>query len=154
MEPRAPRLGPGCAGLALADLEQAIARGSAASREVADDYVEKGRLLLADQCYAQALVACDAARRINPSHAEMHRVRASALFEVGCFDEAIAACNDSLRAGGRSAELLGLRGLAKARHNDFAGAIDDYTGALAAQPASARLHAQRGWAYLFSGRPS
>ncbi len=138
---------------ALADLDLAIARGSPGGRDLALDYAEKGRLLLGLERYAEALDACEAARRINPDNAEVHRLRAATLLELGRFDEAIAACTAALRAGRQSAELLGLRGLARAKYNDFAGAIDDYTRALAAQPSNSLVHARRGWAYLVSGAP-
>ena len=137
--------------LALADLDRAIRSGAPASRELAKDHAEKGRVLVLDKQFRQALDACDAALAIDPTDAESHRWRALALLELKRHQDAIEACDAYLRAGRPSADLLGLRGLAKARRNDFAGAIDDYTLALSLQPGSPLLHGRRGWAYLVSG---
>ena len=139
--------------LALADLDQAIRLGVPNSRELAKDLAEKGRVLLLDKQFQQALDACDAALRIDPKDAEVHRYRVGALLELKRDQDAIDACDAALRTGLRSADLLGLRGLAKARRNDFAAAIDDYTLALALEPSAPVLHGRRGWAYLVSGAP-
>jgi serine/threonine protein kinase/tetratricopeptide (TPR) repeat protein len=137
--------------LALADLDRAIRLGAADRRELAKDHAERGRVLLLDKQFRQALDACDAALRIDPAVALSHRWRALALLELKRNQDAIAACDAYLRAGHTSADLLGLRGLAKARRNDCAGAIEDYTLALALQPGAPLLHSRRGWAYLVSG---
>ena len=148
-----PRRDAGRARLALADLDQAIRLGVPNSRELAKDLAEKGRVLLLDKQFQQALDACDAAARIDPKDAEVHRYRVGALLELKRDQDAIEACDAYLRTGRSSADLLGLRGLAKARRNDFAGAIDDYTLALALEPSAPVLRARRGWAYLVSGAP-
>ena len=144
---------PAVRALALADLDQAIRLGVPKSRELAKDLAEKGRVLLLDKQYLQALDACDAAVRIDPKDPEVHRYRVGAFLELAREQDAIEACDAYLRTGARSADLLGLRGLARARRNDFAAAIDDYTLALALEPSSPVLRARRGWAYLVSGAP-
>jgi len=140
-------------GLAVADLDLAIRLGVPNSRELARDHAERGRVLLEDKQYEQALDACEKALRIDPNDALSHRWRALALLELKRDQDAIDACDAVLRAGRSSADLLGLRGLAKARRNDFAGAIEDYTLALSLQPRAAAVHGRRGWAYLVSGAP-
>ena len=148
-----PDVTPAVRALVLADLDRAIQLGAPNSRELAKDLAEKGRVLLLDKQYQQALDACDAAVRIDPKDAEVHRCRVGALLELGRDQDAIDACDAYLRTGGSSADLLGLRGLARARRNDFAAAIDDYTLALALEPSAPVLHERRGWAYLVSGAP-
>ena len=148
-----PHVPPAVRALALADLDQAVRLGVPNSRDLAKDLAEKGRLLLLDKQFQQALDACDAAVRIDPKDAEVHRYRVGALLELNRDQDAIDACDAYLRMGLPSADLLGLRGLARARRNDFAAAIDDYTLALAQAPSTRGLHARRGWAYLVSGAP-
>jgi eukaryotic-like serine/threonine-protein kinase len=139
--------------VALADLEEAIRLGVPNSRELAKDHAERGRVLLMDKQYQQALDACDKAQRIDPKDDKVHLYRVGALLELKRYQEAIDACDLYLRTGRSSADLLGLRGLAKARRNDFAAAIEDYTLVLALQPSAPVPRARRGWAYLVSGAP-
>ena len=139
--------------VALADLEEAIRLGAPNSRELAKDHAERGRVLLMDKQYQQALDACDKAQRIDPKDDKVHLYRVGALLELKRYQEAIDACDLYLRTGRSSADLLGLRGLAKARRNDFAAAIEDYTLVLALQPSAPVPRARRGWAYLVSGAP-
>jgi eukaryotic-like serine/threonine-protein kinase len=148
-----PQVTPAARALALSDLNRAIQLGVPNSHELAKDQAERGRLLLIERQFQQALDACDAALRIDPDDAEVHRYRVGALLELKRDKEAIDACDAALRTGVPSAELLGLRGLARARRNDFASAIDDYTLALSLQPSSAVLHGRRGWAYVVAGAP-
>jgi tetratricopeptide (TPR) repeat protein len=148
-----PHVTPAERALALADLDQAIGLGVPKSRELAKDLAERGRVLLLDRQYQQALDACDAALRIDPEDADAHRSRVGALLELGRDQDATLACDAYLRTGVKSADLLGLRGLAKTRRNDFAAAIEDYTLALALEPSSPVLRGRRGWAYLVSGAP-
>jgi serine/threonine protein kinase/tetratricopeptide (TPR) repeat protein len=138
---------------ALADLDRAITLGVSNSPEQAKDLAEKGRVLLLDKRFAEALDACDRALKIDPKVAEVDRYRVGALLELKRDQEAIDACDAYLRKGHASAELVGLRGLAKARRNQFAAAIDDYTLSLALEPSVAVCHARRGWAYLVAGAP-
>jgi tetratricopeptide (TPR) repeat protein len=148
-----PDATPAARAEALADLDRAIRFGAPNSADLAKDHAERGRVLLLDRQFQRALDACDAALRIDPKDAGVHRWRVGALLELKREREAIDACDAYLRAGRGSADLFGLRGLAKARRNDFAGAIDDYTLALGLQANAPVLHARRGWAYLVSGAP-
>jgi eukaryotic-like serine/threonine-protein kinase len=148
-----PQVTPAVRAVALSDLVRAIQLGMPNSHELAKDHAERGRLLLLDRQFQQALDACDAALRIDPKDAEVHRYRVGALLELKRDQEAIDACDAALGTGVPPADLLGLRGLARARRNDLPAAIDDYTLALSLQPSSAVLHGRRGWAYVVSGAP-
>ena len=85
--------------LALADLDRAIQLGVPNSREQAKDFAEKGRVLLLDKQFQQALDACDAALRIDPKDGEVHRYRVGALLELKRDHDAIVACDAALRTG-------------------------------------------------------
>jgi len=139
---------------ALHDLDEVIRHGSAGSRELAKDLAIKGRILLLDKQYPQALAACDAALKVNPDDHDAHHGRVVALIELKRYAEVIDSCDRYLRTGDFAIELLELRGLARAKRNDFSGAIEDYTLALSHRPDSATLHARRGWAYVVSGAAS
>jgi tetratricopeptide (TPR) repeat protein len=136
---------------ALADLNEAIKRDAPGSKDLAEDYAERGRLMILDKQFEPAVEACELALRISPDETEAHRWRAVALLELRRYEAALEACNEYLKAGHRSAELIVLRGMAKAKRSDFAGAIDDYTVAIELEPGNSALHARRGWAYLVSG---
>ncbi len=139
---------------ALLDLDEAIRQGSAGSRELAKDLAMKGRILLLDKQYPQALAACDAALNVNPGDPDAHHWRVVALIELKRYADVIDSCDRYLKTGDFAIEILELRGLARAKRCDFAGAIEDYTLALTRRPDSAMLHARRGWAYLVSGAAS
>ena len=94
-----PQVTPAVRALALADLDRAIRLGVPNSRELAKDLAEKGRVLLLDKQYQQALDACDAAVRIDPKDAEVHRYRVGALLELKREQDAIDACDAYLRTG-------------------------------------------------------
>jgi serine/threonine protein kinase/predicted Zn-dependent protease len=144
---------PAVRAAALRDLAEAMRRDATGSRELVGDHTARGHLLLLNKEYGNALVACDAALRINPDDAEANHIRVMALLELKRYREAIAACDRYLRTARPNLDLLELRGLAKAKRNDFAGAIEDYTLALVQNPSASVLHARRGWAYLVSGAP-
>jgi len=139
---------------ALDDLDEVIRLGSSGGAELAKDLATKARVLLLGNQYPQALLACDAALKVNPDDHDAHHWRAVALIELQRYAEAIDSCDRYLKVGDSSTDLLELRGLAKAKRNDFSGAIDDYTLALSRRPGSVTLHARRGWAYLVSGAAS
>ena len=144
---------PAAAEAALRDLDEAIRRAPADSRDLAGDLTWRARLQRKlGRCDA-ALAAADAALAIAPELADAHRERVAALLELRRYDAVIDSCDAALAQGPPSAELYELRGLARVGHNDFAGAIADYTLALAARPDWARVHANRGWAYLFTNAP-
>ncbi len=139
---------------AVRDLDEVIRHGSAGSRELAKDLAMKGRILLLDKQYPQALAACDAALKVNLDDPDAHHWRVVALIELKRYADVIDSCDRYRKTGDFAIEILELRGLARAKRNDFSGAIEDYTLALNHRPGSAMLHARRGWAYLVSGAAS
>ena len=92
-----PRVSEPARALALADLEQAIRLGVPDSQEQARDLAEKGRVLLLEQRFQQALDACDTAIRIDPHDAQVLRYRVAVLLELKRDHEAIDACDAALR---------------------------------------------------------
>src|SRR5262249_27095240 len=68
---------------ALADFDRAISRDDAAGASLADDHIERGRLLLRGGKNADALAAFDRALVTRQDHAAGQRLRAEALFRLG-----------------------------------------------------------------------
>ncbi len=145
---------------ALPDLEEAIKRARAAGRlrEVADDQLQRGRILFRLEKYADALAAFDQAAAVAPGLAVAHELRGEALLELRRTPEAAAAFDLYLTRGPGTAVAFRARGLCRARLNDYAGAIDDYSRALelervAGQPPDPVTLAHRGWAYVIQQAP-
>ncbi len=149
-----PNLGSAFRQAALHDLDEVIRQGSPGSRELAKDLAVKGRVLILDKQFPQALAVCDAALKVNPDDPDAHHWRVVALIELKRYAEVVDSCDRYLKTGDLAIDLLELRGLARAKRNDFSGAIEDYTLALGHRPDSATLRARRGWAYLVSGAAS
>ena len=108
LDPRGAHLSASDRAFALADLDRAIQFGIPNSREQARDLTEKGRVLLLDKHFQQALDACDAALRIEPKDNEVHRYRVRGAPGTERYGDAIVACDAALRTGTSSADLLGL----------------------------------------------
>jgi serine/threonine protein kinase/Tfp pilus assembly protein PilF len=144
---------------ALADLEEAIRRQPLrASRELAVDHQERGRLLFRDKKYADALAAFDTALTVFPGLQQTQQLRGEALIELKRYAEAVDALDRFLAQGAPTAAAHRARALARAKLKDFTGAIEDYSSALdidrlkKKSPDPATL-AYRGWAYLISEAP-
>jgi serine/threonine protein kinase/tetratricopeptide (TPR) repeat protein len=138
--------------LALADLEQAIQHDYSNDPRVADDHVERGRLLLREKKYADALAAFDAALRLNTEHSLGQRLRAETLFQLGRYQEVVEAFNRYLVKGKPLESVYRGRGLALAELGRYPSAIEDYTRALELQPTST-VQTYRGWAHLVCDAP-
>jgi eukaryotic-like serine/threonine-protein kinase len=138
--------------LALADFDQAIERENTSSPYEVDDKVERGRLLLSDGKYAEALNSFDAALALQKDHSPGQQLRAETLFGLGRFDEVIEAFNRYLETGKPQEAVYRGRGLARVERGQYPGAIDDFTKALELEPTSA-VRAYRGWTHLVVGAP-
>jgi serine/threonine protein kinase/tetratricopeptide (TPR) repeat protein len=138
--------------LALQDFDQAIRREKPDTPEQADDQVERGRLLLVDRKYSEALAAFDAALRGRKDHPQALRLRAEALFQLGRYPEVIQAFDRYLETGKPLESVYRGRGLALAELGKYPGAIEDYTRALELHPTAAVL-TYRGWAHLVCDAP-
>jgi len=129
---------------ALADLDRALRAFPSA-----EDHMERGRILYAQNRHADALAAYQAALRLRPDEADVFRWKAEALLAMPHREkEAAAALEQFLLKGGRpTAEVWCLRGLIRGRLRQFPEALGDYTQALALKDSSG-THAARGWLFL------
>ncbi|HEV8058484.1 MAG TPA: protein kinase [Gemmataceae bacterium] len=138
--------------LALADFDQAIQKENANSPFQADDQVERGKLLLQEQKYPEALASFDAALHLRSDHLLAQRLRAETLFHLGRYQEVVEAFDRYLETGKPLESVYRGRGLARAELGKYPGAIEDYTRALELHPTSA-VQAYRGWAHLLCDAP-
>src|SRR5262249_19693774 len=97
----------GHAAAARRDLEQAIARDtSGRSLRLAEDHVDRGRLLQKDRDSPAALAAHNTALKLVADFPPAHRYRAEALLALGHDAEAVQALDRFLAVGGKpSAEV-------------------------------------------------
>jgi tetratricopeptide (TPR) repeat protein len=137
---------------ALDDYNDTVKHGEPGSQALADDLVERGRLLARLGQNAEALRSYDAALEIDGEQPEIERLRAEALFSLGRGTEAQAALDRYLDVRKLDPEALRLRGLERALHGNAAGAVADYTRSLELDPQSASTRARRGWAYVNSAQ--
>ncbi len=143
---------------ALRDLDEAIRLDPADRSRVADDHVERARLLFAGGQPEAALAACAEAMRRVPDHAGAHRLRISSLLALKRHDEVLGSCDAYLAREEPTVEVLEIRGLARVARDDLPGAIADYTRAIELRPDTeptirARLLNHRGWAYHLADAP-
>jgi tetratricopeptide (TPR) repeat protein len=133
---------------ALADLNVAVRLEAARpSATLAEDHVERGRILLGQKEYQTAESACDAALALCPRHARAHRLRAEALLEQDRLPEALEALDSCLKFGPPEADVFRARAAIRAKLGEYPGAQTDYTRALELE-SDAATYASRGWTYL------
>jgi eukaryotic-like serine/threonine-protein kinase len=132
---------------ALADFDQAIARETASGPYQVDDLLDRGRLLLRDKKYPEAIASFNAALALRSDHPQALRLQAEALFHLGRFEEVVAAFDRYLETGKPLESVYRGRGLARAELGRYPGAIEDFTKALELAPTSA-VQAYRGWMHL------
>jgi serine/threonine protein kinase/Tfp pilus assembly protein PilF len=130
---------------ALRDIDRAIALEPLPG--LADDHLERGRILHRSDRPGEAVTAYDKALAISPGKADIHRGRAEALLALKQYREALVSFDRYLQSGKQDADVSGARGLAHAQLGEHAAAIEDYTQALRVKP-GAGLFTERGWAYL------
>ena len=136
---------------ALKDLDQAIALEPPGSLSVAlaEDLLERGRLLSRQQKYKEGIEAYDRALAIRPELAVAHRWRAEAMLKTGQAEDAIGAFNQYLRQGGApDANVYRARAQAKVALDRWADAVDDYSKAIAGKPDDTPSYIGRGWAHV------
>jgi tetratricopeptide (TPR) repeat protein len=113
-------------------------------------HVERGRNLLGDKRYAEALRACMAALKLVPHQALPHRLRGRALLALGRYEQAERAFDQYLRNGGAAvSDIFRGRGLARMKLARYPEAVEDYTRALERAP-DGDIYQHRGWAYFFA----
>ncbi len=115
--------------LALVDFDQAIQKENTNSPFRADDQVDRGKLLLQEQKYREALASFDAALSIRHAHLLAQRLRAETLFQLGRYQEVVEAFDRYLETGKPLESVYRGRGLARAEMGKYPGAIEDYTRA-------------------------
>jgi tetratricopeptide (TPR) repeat protein len=132
---------------ALGHFETAIRLEPPDSPNVAEDHLERGKILAATKKYAEAVEACAAALQIRADYTEACLAQVRALLELHKPAEAVKACDRYLEKGQPVAEIFRLRGRARSQQGDHAGAVDDFSRYLIAG-ADADLFVQRGWEYF------
>jgi tetratricopeptide (TPR) repeat protein len=138
---------------ALADLDRAIRlEPAAATASLAEDHLERARLLATGKDFAAALEACDAALLLRPRDARACRLRAEALLELKHLPEALQALDDCIRYGPPDAGTFRARAALRTRLGQYPGAQADYTRALEIH-ADAATWAARGWCCLVADAP-
>lgn len=134
--------------VALEDLDKAIVlAGAGATPAVADDHVDRGRLLYRAKNYEGAVQACESALKIQARNAAAHFVRAEALLALNRPGEALPSLDAAVAIGPADANLFCARASLHARLGKYAQAVADYTKALELEP-NAATYTARGWAFL------
>jgi tetratricopeptide (TPR) repeat protein len=119
---------------------------------LAEDHLERGRLLHQQKDYSRALAAYDAALDLRPRDARAYRLRADALLELQRLPEALQSLDDCLKYGPSDAGAFRARAALRTRLGQYAGAQTDYTRALEMQP-DAATYTARGWCYVVAEAP-
>jgi tetratricopeptide (TPR) repeat protein len=140
---------------ALADLSVAMQldapaaeEGSPAKTLLAEDHLERGRVLFRMNRHAEALTACESALALRHDYPMAERLRAETLVELQKFEDALHALDRYLANLARPDPVaLRTRGIVRAQLGNHAGALDDFGKSLELQPDCA-TYVARGWAYL------
>ncbi len=139
---------------ALRDLDRAIALDRAQQDHfaLAQDYLDRARLLEIDHHDAEALEACEAALAVRRDYTPAHQLRIGLLLSGKRFDEAMRSCDELIGQGRTSGWVLEERGLARFFSGDYPGAIEDYTRTLdfesdraTLRPRTSRPIGRRSW---------
>jgi tetratricopeptide (TPR) repeat protein len=113
-------------------------------------HFERGRNLLRDGRYTDAVRACDAALEIFPDHPHPHAVRGRAFLALGRYEQAEQSFDQYMRKERNPmGDAFRGRGLARMKLGKYPEAADDYTRALERAPDD-ELYQHRGWAYFFA----
>jgi tetratricopeptide (TPR) repeat protein len=113
-------------------------------------HTERGRRLLHDRRYEDAVSACDDALSLAPGRPAAAAVKGRALLALGRYPQAEGAFDQYLRAGGEPGpDVFRGRGLSRMKQGKYPEAAEDYTRALERAP-DAELYQHRGWALFFS----
>jgi tetratricopeptide (TPR) repeat protein/predicted Ser/Thr protein kinase len=113
-------------------------------------HMARGRNLLHNKRYEEALEACVAALKLSPQQGQPHEVRGRALLALGRYEQAEESFDQYLQKGGaKTTDLFRSRGLARMKLGKYPEAVEDYTRALELAP-DGDIYQHRGWAYFFS----
>ncbi|HLJ94935.1 MAG TPA: protein kinase [Gemmataceae bacterium] len=113
-------------------------------------HVERGRELLRERKYQDAIQACDAAQALAPDQPLPSEVRARALLALGFYEQAEESFGAYLRKGGEAVrDVFVGRGRARMKLAKYPEAVEDYTRALERAP-NGDLYQHRGWAHFFA----
>jgi tetratricopeptide (TPR) repeat protein len=117
---------------------------------VAGYHLERGRNLLRQKRYEEAIRASEAALELSPLQPLPHEVRGRALLALGRFEQAERAFGQYLHSGGEAkSDIFRGRGLARMKLAKYPEAVDDYSRALERAP-DADIYQHRGWAHFFA----
>jgi tetratricopeptide (TPR) repeat protein len=117
---------------------------------VAAYHVERGRNLLRDERYEEALQACATALQIAPGQTLAHEVSARALLALKRYEEAERSFDLCCQSGKEAkSDIFRGRGLARMKLGKYPEAVEDYTRALELAP-DGDVYQHRGWAHYFS----
>jgi serine/threonine-protein kinase len=117
---------------------------------VASYHLQRGRTLLQNKKYEEAVEACTAALKLAPQQASPHEVYGRALLALGHYEQAEKSFDQYLqKRGERTTDLFRGRGLARMKLGRYPEAVEDYTRALELAP-DGDIYQHRGWAHFFS----
>jgi serine/threonine protein kinase/Tfp pilus assembly protein PilF len=117
---------------------------------IASYHLERGRALLLNTKYEEALEACAAALKLSPQQAPPHEVCGRALLALGRYEQAERSFDQYLqKRGEKTSDLFRGRGLARMKLGKYPEAVEDYTRALELAP-DGDVYQHRGWAHFFS----
>jgi tetratricopeptide (TPR) repeat protein len=117
---------------------------------IAGYHLERGRALVQNKKYAEAVEACAAALKLSPQQALPHEVCGRALLALERYERAEQAFDEYLRQRGeKTSDLFRGRGLARMKLGKYPEAVEDYTRALELAP-DGNIYQHRGWAHFFS----
>jgi tetratricopeptide (TPR) repeat protein len=112
-------------------------------------HIERGRNLLRDKKYKEAVRACAAALELSPQQPLPHEVLGRAWLALGRYGQAERSFDQYLRrGGGATSDVFRGRGLARMKLGKYPEAVEDYTRALERVP-DADVYQHRGWAHFF-----
>ena len=142
--------------LAQQQFEQAAAQVNAAMllrppvQVVFGYHLERGRNLLHDKRYEDAIEACQAARELCGDQPQPFDVAGRAFLQLGRFEEAERSFDQYLQKGGEAlSDVFRGRGRARMKLGKYPEAAEDYTRVLERAP-DADIYQHRGWAHFFA----
>jgi tetratricopeptide (TPR) repeat protein len=117
---------------------------------IAAYHLERGRSLLRNKRYEEAIGACAAGLELSPHQPLPCELCGRAYLALERYDRAERAFDQYLRQGGEAkSDIFRGRGLARMKLGKYPEAVEDYTRALE-RNADADIYQHRGWAHFFS----
>lgn len=122
--------------------------GSAEAATSASDHIAEARQLLASGKSEEAIVAFEAALRLDPRNGAAHNGLGSLLNAAGRYAEALPHAEAAVAADPDNGRYLYTRGLVRAEHGRFDEAVADFDRAIAAFPDMTYAYLERSAAKL------